>query len=229
MNTDGFAKFDPSVFMNYLRADVAGPGHLATFMLHSGPKVEEMVTSVSFVHGEVARAVMKPSLLDTSQYPVDMVMVPDGDQETIEIMTNFLYRSANSGIIVSAAQADIVGNALSNLLGTPSSELLQVVVDSAAALPSTAVLTVELDAGQPEENIVVQDWQEEEVEQQEEEVEQQEEEVEQQQQEEEVVQQQEEEVQIETVEDVWVDTAESLHGQEQVGGGDQPQALRIEY
>ena len=165
MNTDGDAKIDPMVFINYLRDDVAGPGRLATFMLHSGPEVEEMVTSVSFVHPEVIRAMVKPDLLNNSVYPIDMVMVPDGDQETNKILTSFLYGKADSAMIIPTAQTAIIRNVLSNLLGTPMSDLLQELgVDSAATLPAgAAVLTVQLDAGLPAETIVVQDWQEVEV------------------------------------------------------------------
>jgi hypothetical protein len=219
-------------FLDYLREDVAGPGHLASFMLHSGPKVEEMVTSVSFVHGEVAKAAMKPSLLNSSIHPVDMVMVPDGDPETIQILTKFLYGSADSAIIISTAQAAIVGNVLSNLLGASSSALLQELVVDSTGLYSNAEL--------PEDNVVVQEWPEEIVVQEEEIVVQEEEAVVQ---EEEAVVQEEilvhlqeleigEEVKGETVKEVWVETVavESPHGyapEHQVGGVEQPQVLWV--
>ena len=39
---------DPDRVMDYLRGDLAGGRHLATFMLHAGPQMEEVITSVHF-------------------------------------------------------------------------------------------------------------------------------------------------------------------------------------
>ena len=128
---------DQDRVMSYLRDDLAGRRLLANFMLHAGPKVEEMVT-VTFLHTEVVRSAVRPALLQGSSYPVDMVMVPDGDSETCRILTEFLYGDRNNALLVSAAQAAIVGNVLTNLLGVSSSEYLHEIViespDNSAAM-----------------------------------------------------------------------------------------------
>ena len=127
--------------MTYLRADMAGRRLLANFMLHAGPQVEEMVT-VTFVHTEVVRSAVRPALLQDCSYPVDMVMVPDGDSETLQILTEFLYGDRNNALLVSAAQAAIVGNVLTNLLGVSSSEYLhEIVIESTDNFPPTAPVT----------------------------------------------------------------------------------------
>ena len=109
--------------MTYLRADLAGGRLLANFMLHAGTQVEEMVT-VTFMHTKVVRSAVRPALLQNCSYHVNMVMVPDGDNETLQILTEFLYGDRNNTFLVSAAQAAIVGNVLTNLLGVFSSEYL---------------------------------------------------------------------------------------------------------
>ena len=123
-----FVDPDQDRIMNYLRDDLAGRRHLATFMLHAGPQVEEVITSVSLVHAEVARSSVQPALLQNTVHPVDMVMVPDGNSETLQIITQFLYGDGSSALLISAAQAGIVGNVLTNLLGVPTSEFLQEIV-----------------------------------------------------------------------------------------------------
>ena len=123
-----FIDSDQDRIMNYLRDDLAGRRHLATFMLHAGPQMEEVITSVSLVHAEVARSAVRPALLQNSIHPVDMVMVPDGNAETLQIITQFLYGDGSSALLVSAAQAGIVGNVLTNLLGVPTHEFLQEIV-----------------------------------------------------------------------------------------------------
>ena len=128
--------------MDYLRGDLVGPRRLTSFMLHAGSKVEEVITSVTLLHAEVVRSVVRPALMQSSMNPVDMVMVPDGDFESMKIIKEFLYGDGDSALIIPAAQAAIVGNALSNLLGVSTSEFLQeIVVYSPNLSTPTQILT----------------------------------------------------------------------------------------
>ena len=68
--------------MNYLRDDLAGHRHLASFMLHTGPQLDEVITSVSLVHAEVARS----AVLQNTVHPVDMVIVPDGNTRDDQVL-----------------------------------------------------------------------------------------------------------------------------------------------
>ena len=138
--------------MNYLRGDLVGPRHLCNFMLNAGPKVEECVTSVTFVHAEVIRSAVRPALMESAMYPIDMVMVPDGDSQSIDIIEKFLYGDGDcdrdSALVIPTAQAAIVGNALSNLLGVSTSEILQEIVIESPNL-STPTQTLTLGSGSP--------------------------------------------------------------------------------
>ena len=79
----------PRPVLDFMRA--AGIGRAgsayASFMLATGPMVEEVVRNVTFVHTEVVRCLASSSILDleTNDLPIDMIMGYSGFADNIVI------------------------------------------------------------------------------------------------------------------------------------------------